>query len=188
MRKVETNYKKMILDRVWQSPDGCWVWTLTRNKTGYGVIRIGGRKGNTVLVHKLAYELYIGEVPKDWDLHHLCANKLCCNPAHIELLSPQEHFLRGNHPYAIAHRNGTCVKGHILVTMKGGRTYCPICSKRRYNERMVKDIEYRHRVQKKQKARYEKWKKKRIEMGVPIRTSAKQLGAMLSKSIPLIQS
>jgi hypothetical protein len=67
--------------------DGCWGWTGHTHK-GYGQLTI---RGKTVRAHRLSYELWVGEVPAYMTVHHKCANRLCCNPEHLELATDREN-------------------------------------------------------------------------------------------------
>jgi len=71
---------------------GCWEWQGCRHyKDGYGQIKY---RGKTLQVHRVAYALYIGEIPGGMTVEHLCKNRLCCNPAHLRLLSHEENCAR----------------------------------------------------------------------------------------------
>jgi len=66
----------------------CWNWTGHKFK-GYG--RIGFR-GKRLLAHRLAYETWVGSIPKEMSVHHKCANRLCCNPDHLELATQRDNM------------------------------------------------------------------------------------------------
>lgn len=86
-------------------PSGCWEWTGTRNKKGYG-------KYAHHLAHRLVYEEEVGPIPAGLELDHLCRSPACVNPAHLEPVSHRENLLRGD---TIAARNAAkthCVRGH----------------------------------------------------------------------------
>ena len=67
-----------VMDWVEAIPEaGCWVWLGSMNKFGYGTA-----KGT--LAHRAIYEMLVGPVEKGMDVMHLCHNRLCVNPAHLE--------------------------------------------------------------------------------------------------------
>jgi hypothetical protein len=67
-----------------EKTDSCWLWTAALSK-GYGIFRVQPR---TVRAHRLAYELLVGPIPDGHDLDHLCRNRACVNPAHLEPVLP----------------------------------------------------------------------------------------------------
>lgn len=73
---------------------GCLLWTGPPDSAGYGCLGVTSRK--IARVHRLAYQLLHGPIPKGSHVHHRCGQKLCVNPGHLELLSHSEHSKR--HP------------------------------------------------------------------------------------------
>jgi hypothetical protein len=82
----------------------CWEWTgaLTGpNRTstgGYGKSFVGQRNAGTyrdVLVHRFVYEALVGPIPPGLDLDHLCRNRKCANPEHLEPVTRGENIRRG---------------------------------------------------------------------------------------------
>lgn len=63
---------------------GCWVWQMSPTKEGYGQASRAFEHGYDVLAHRLAHVMYIGPVPAGKIVRHLCHNRMCCNPKHIE--------------------------------------------------------------------------------------------------------
>lgn len=86
------------------APDACWPWLKSTASHGYGQTW----DGTTVrLAHRVAWALTYGAIPADLTIDHLCHNRVCCNPAHLRLLSNVEN--------ATANQQGTkthCPRGH----------------------------------------------------------------------------
>lgn len=106
----------------------CWPWTAAIDR-GYG--RFSVTHGLIWYAHRFAYALTTGDVPDDKVLDHLCRNRGCCNPAHLEPVEIAENVCRGGnsikthcpagHPYS---------EGNTLVDADGWRQ-CRTCRKAR---------------------------------------------------------
>ncbi len=106
------------LNRLWSkvvkgpNENDCWSWTGALSQAGYAYLHIGGRKGKRFLVHRILYELLIGPIPENKELHHLCENPYCVRPDHQEPVSRHDHLLKGKtiiaHSAAVTH----CPRGH----------------------------------------------------------------------------
>lgn len=110
--------------------NGCWQWLgATVGQKGYGNIR--PRPGRAMMAHRLFYIFHKGAIPKGLVLDHLCRNRLCVNPAHLEPVTNKENILRGEGPAAKAARQAVCKNGHPFDSfrMKGATPFrsCSIC-------------------------------------------------------------
>ena len=90
-----------------QISERCWTWMGSMYQNGYGKI---GRRG--YMVHRIAYELTKGKVPRNMCLDHLCKNRACINPDHLEIVSLVENVMRGDSQHAVNARKTYCKHGH----------------------------------------------------------------------------
>lgn len=95
-----------VLARCDETDSGCWEFLGARS-FGYGVVGAGGRGEGTSLTHRVTYQHFIGEVPTGLDLDHLCRNRACCNPWHLDPVTRLVNVARGE----MGGRTH-CVHGH----------------------------------------------------------------------------
>ena len=115
----------------------CWLWTGPMNEGGYGLADCGGK---TRRVHRIAFAHFKGDT--DMHLDHLCRNRSCANPAHLDPVTLQENSARGYGPPSWALRDNTCKAGHKYEegsyrVMRGGWRKCLVC-KRQWNSEWLK--------------------------------------------------
>lgn len=83
--------------------DECWIWNGSRDKDGYGLVKIRvGKKKRTRRVHRIMYKLYYNcRLTKHDHIMHICDNPSCCNPLHLRkgnrVLNMRDMVLKGRH-------------------------------------------------------------------------------------------
>jgi hypothetical protein len=125
----------------------CWILTTNPNSVGYSELR---PKGSRWLAHRLSYELYVGPIPRGLQIDHLCRNRRCVKPTHLEAVTHQENFIRGAHLSATTCRTNTCQRGHVLeganvyIRPDTGRRMCWPCQQMRQAKVQAKKRAARH--------------------------------------------
>lgn len=87
----------------------CWVSDRGAGSNGHTRLLVDGHQ---VYTHRLAYTVYVGDIPAGLVLDHLCKVPACCNPAHLEPVTSRTNTMRGNTIPAMHARATHCPKGH----------------------------------------------------------------------------
>lgn len=121
---------------------GCWNW-IARLTRGYGSFSRGRRH---VYAHRYAWERANGPIPDGLHLDHLCRNTRCCNPDHLEPVTPRVNVLRGESPSAVVVRTNHCKRGHeftpdnTYLRPDGGGRQCRTCNHLRARKRWANRV------------------------------------------------
>lgn len=94
-----------IWDKFTVVDSGCWEWTAAMFPNGYGCIAQNGKPRKA---HRIVYEFLVGPIPPGLHIDHLCRNRRCVNPEHLEPVTPRENNRR-----AAAVRT-QCPSGHAF--------------------------------------------------------------------------
>lgn len=126
--------------------DPCWDWHGSYNpKTGYGSYGIGGI--GSFLAHRLFYTLFVEPIPAGLCIDHLCRNRRCVNPAHLEVVTHKENTARAHmKPPPVPPIKSVCCNGHgmegdnvrwgrIRANSTRLRRYCRLCHRDRERRR-----------------------------------------------------
>lgn len=153
--KLTTPEIARVFGQIQRTGTGCWEWVGYRIPQGYGRIRF---RGGEVLLHRLLYAWAVGPLPprvSKLNLDHLCRNRSCCNPVHLELVTMQENIRRG---MAGATKGWYPLKAHVHAK----KTHCPqghpysgdnlyvLSQDKQKNHRMCKTCRSEHQRKRKQ--------------------------------------
>lgn len=120
---------KVIIDR----DTDCLTWVGGKTGSGYGSIQTDAPERKQILAHRLSYFMANGEWADEVD--HLCRNKLCVNPNHLEAVSHMENMHRADRALGIRSHKTHCPQGHeyselnTYTNPKTNRRSCRICGR-----------------------------------------------------------
>lgn len=95
---------RLLAKTVCMTQTRCWEWVGSRDEDGYGRQGVGS---SNRLAHRLSYLIFVGPIPDGLELDHLCRNRACVNPDHLEPVTHRVNCLRGEAP-----RRTHCPRGH----------------------------------------------------------------------------
>lgn len=142
--------REFVQSRSAPNDAGCWIWSLAVDPEGYGIL--GPNPNGQRFAHRLSYTLFVGEIPDDLSVDHICFQPDCVNPLHLQLLTVSENSRRKQSDEARERRRerdvarppsqmsqAVCGRGHVkaesMRRSPNGRLVCRACDIERGRER-----------------------------------------------------
>lgn len=141
--KTTKPLQKRIKDNTITDQNGCWVWQKRIQWNGYAQICVGSRTDNSrknVNAHRASYEAFVGPLKQGFHIDHLCRNRACVNPEHLEQVTPKENVHRSDAVYKRLMSKTRCIWGHAFtdkntyIWPKSGHRTCKQCSRQRHRQ------------------------------------------------------
>jgi len=145
---------KNVLERFYdyiEKTNSCWNWTGPDRPNGYGRFCVLYK---TYSAHRFSYLLFKGQIPEGLSIDHLCRNRKCVNPDHLELVTTKENLFRSDETRASINKNKQqCLRGHPYDSQNtyihNNKRYCKICVRenvRKYQNKK-KELPLKSKVQ-----------------------------------------
>jgi hypothetical protein len=131
--RMQRDVRDRLMEKVVVNESGCWIFTGSINREGYGQIRCSGR---SVKAHRASYLVHVGPISDGLELDHLCRTRACVNPQHLEPVTHRENMVRGHSANFDEYRRkvatGKCRRGHDAAAGQK----CKRCDAERRRERV----------------------------------------------------
>lgn len=122
--------------------NGCWEWQLFKDEDGYGYMKLGSRTDGTrrqERAHRFAYECFVAAIPAGLQIDHLCRNRSCVNPEHMEPVTQLVNTQRGWRATKLYCPSGHPLFGpNLRIASANGQRVCKECQRHAVRENYVK--------------------------------------------------
>lgn len=130
MAKKRISDRERFFKNLTKVESGCWQWKLALDRDGYGLFSVGSQRDNSasrVRAARYAYTELVGPIGDGLQIDHLCKNRACVNPDHLEPVTQHENILRSANTTKVA-----CTYGHFYTVRntlrtKQGHRHCRAC-------------------------------------------------------------
>lgn len=123
---MDTNKFRALVASMGFEDGKCWEW-LGHRSEGYTRVYFENRQ---IGAHIASYVTFKGSIPNGLQIDHLCRNRACINPNHLEAVTQRVNILRGECNAARNFRKEACIRGHKMIfSVKSGRRWCQTCAR-----------------------------------------------------------
>jgi hypothetical protein len=137
---ITNELRSHFLSKIRVRPDGCHEFQAASYGGGYRAFYV--RRGLKFYAHRVAWTIANGTIPDGLVIDHLCRNKECVNPEHLEAVTQRTNVLRGTTPSLLPRNTGRCQRGHdmtlprawVIVSTRNSRR-CRQCLREWENQR-----------------------------------------------------
>jgi len=157
MDRYDERAKTRLLSKI-KVVGNCWVRTISVHTDGYSVFDY---KGRDIMSHRASYLLFKGDLDPKLTIDHLCRNRACINPEHLEQVTMKENVHRSPFTRASINSKKThCPQGHKYTTKNtkmintGKSRKCRICDikqKRKHYDKNIQKIKIRDKLRQEMK-------------------------------------